>query len=903
MSRKTRKLIWSVPLIAAAAVIGALAAFMTLGTGDLFADELADAPQNLSVEAADGMAGRTTLVLTWEAPASGAPDMYRIDRSNDNNKWKYLTSVAGNTLTHTDSTVGGKFDTGNTRYYRVLTMDSAHGAGAVSTSESATTDPITVPAQVKPFDASPNGPEATELTWTVPDDGGSAILGYCILAWPTNTTETVVDVDDANCKDMFFTNGPGGSAGYAVDSIGGVIRILPGTSYMHKGRRAKQEWSYEIYALNEHGFSQTASAIREAITDEADDPPKPGNLLVRQVASNVSGIIDLYWTVSGDGGQDIEAYRVEVSAMANQWPLEDTALPTEAEGDRTSDGALAERDTDADGGPTGPLVDVIHVGTGAADDGLSYDLRHTVGGLPAIDATDFPGKLYYRVRVETQAVDGTNRKMSAYTMGQVDLSGVDTDNPFEHTDKTPSAPVLGADGIDTTAEDPAPVPHTGMADNLTDDDEVPGEVTLTVLKSTEGGSDDYRVDISDDGGDTWTMVHSSTRPINQTEYEHQGLKPNMLRSFRIFTKKGSYYSVGSNVVNDYSAHSHEPGEVQNLTANSVGAGSINLTWSAPDDDGGAMIDKYCIIANNIDDDKDPIGTPIARANIAVTGPGANCTRFSLPDKASITLSANDIFNVAPSTTNVTFKGLDQETRWEFEVYGLNGATVPSAPPIDPDLLKGVAEESETEDAKTTEAVVPPAPVNLNAELARDTNFSGVGSRGVLVLWNAPSDPAGAPIVGYKIERSIDGGEFEEKVSSRDAGMTHWVDTSEPAAGEVRVYRVTSINAVGVGTMMASITIPLASHTHGPVSTALTAPTVVEATGGTGELTVTWVDGENAVGHLILLLDGADIEAMETAPTGNSHKFTDLSSGVYTAVVVSYKSVSDYLYAFDGDSVQ
>ena len=34
MSRKTRKLMWSVPLIAAVAVIGALAAFMTLQPGD-----------------------------------------------------------------------------------------------------------------------------------------------------------------------------------------------------------------------------------------------------------------------------------------------------------------------------------------------------------------------------------------------------------------------------------------------------------------------------------------------------------------------------------------------------------------------------------------------------------------------------------------------------------------------------------------------------------------------------------------------------------------------------------------------------------------------------------------------------------------------------------------------------
>ena len=282
----------------------------------------------------------------------------------------------------------------------------------------------------------------------------------------------------------------------------------------------------------------------------------------------------------------------------------------------------------------------------------------------------------------------------------------------------------------------------------------------------------------------------------------------------------------------------------------------------------------------------------------------NCARFSLPNKPTISDAANGIYNVAASTTSVMFTNLDQETRWQFQVYGLNDATAPGIPSNTPDILKGVAEKSETEDAKTTEAMVPSAPMNLTAELARDTNFTGVGSRGVLVLWNAPTDPAGAPVLGYKIERSIDGGEYEERVSSRDAGMTHWVDTSEPAAGEVRTYRLTSINAAGVGTMTAMATIPLdASHSHVPVSTVLTAPTMVDATGGTGELTVTWVDSENAVGHLILLLDGADIEAMETAPTGNSRTFTGLSAGVYTAVVVSYKSVSDYLYAFDGDSVQ
>ena len=81
MSRKTRKFMWSVPLIAAVAVIGTLAAFGALGLGNVFANELPDNPQNLKVTAASGNTGRTTLVLTWQAPASGAPDMYRIDVS------------------------------------------------------------------------------------------------------------------------------------------------------------------------------------------------------------------------------------------------------------------------------------------------------------------------------------------------------------------------------------------------------------------------------------------------------------------------------------------------------------------------------------------------------------------------------------------------------------------------------------------------------------------------------------------------------------------------------------------------------------------------------------------------------------------------------------------------------
>ena len=67
MSRKTRKLMWSVPLIAAVAVIGALAAFMTLGTGSLSADGAPGAVTGLTGSAD----GRSAIDINWTAPSNG----------------------------------------------------------------------------------------------------------------------------------------------------------------------------------------------------------------------------------------------------------------------------------------------------------------------------------------------------------------------------------------------------------------------------------------------------------------------------------------------------------------------------------------------------------------------------------------------------------------------------------------------------------------------------------------------------------------------------------------------------------------------------------------------------------------------------------------------------------------
>ena len=345
------------------AIVGALAAFGALGIGGVFANEATNQPMNLKVSPAAGTAGRNALVLTWDAPASGeTPTGYRVDVSKDNKSDTSLAMTAANTRTYTHSGVPGS-TAGTTRYYRVFATNQ-HGAGKVSTWEAGTTKKITTPGQVKPFDWTSTDPTKVVLNWTAPDDGGAGILGHCIRAWPTDsdgtdgTPQGITAITASNCTNAFSTMGPGGTAGdyrgnafTDNDQRGGIIRILPATTYTHSGLKAKQNWSYEIYAVNKYGYSGKVSATRNATTAAAKIPSPPGSLLAVQDTSTVANgrMIKLYWTAPDAMGQNITGYEIEVSDRKNQWPSVSTVRPAanarltdkEADGTSAAEGALA----------------------------------------------------------------------------------------------------------------------------------------------------------------------------------------------------------------------------------------------------------------------------------------------------------------------------------------------------------------------------------------------------------------------------------------------------------------------------------------------------------------------------------------------------------------------------------
>ncbi|MGO4104943.1 beta-propeller fold lactonase family protein [Leifsonia sp. YAF41] len=81
---------------------------------------------------------------------------------------------------------------------------------------------------------------------------------------------------------------------------------------------------------------------------------------------------------------------------------------------------------------------------------------------------------------------------------------------------------------------------------------------------------------------------------------------------------------------------------------------------------------------------------------------------------------------------------------------------------------------------------PTAPLNLAAELD-----GGAAD----LTWTAPTSDGGSPIVGYRIERSIDGGPFSAIVDDTGSPDTAYTD-AEIDEGVVYTYRVYALNAVG-----------------------------------------------------------------------------------------------------------
>ena len=293
MSRKTRKLIWSAPLMAVLAIVGALTVFMMLAPGGVLANDVPAAPTDLKAQAD----GPRAIMLTWKAPAGEMPTGYRIDVSENRRVWKSLMPDTVNTdLSYRHDT---ELSAGNIRHYRVFALN-AHGASPVSNVAQGKTTAATKPTPVQNLTATANGQDEIVLGWNAPsNDGGTDITGYNVqvLNAAGDTWEDPAD-------------GQGIKAITYMDDD-----LAPGTSK-----------SYRVFAMTgataPNNISDPSNTVT-ATTNSADLPGPPTDLTI--VLGN-DRVMNLYWYGStDDGGIDVSGYRIEVSDDKNDLPSTEMA--------------------------------------------------------------------------------------------------------------------------------------------------------------------------------------------------------------------------------------------------------------------------------------------------------------------------------------------------------------------------------------------------------------------------------------------------------------------------------------------------------------------------------------------------------------------------------------------------
>ena len=640
MSRKTRKLIWSAPLVAVLAVVGALSIFAAQSPGAAQAthEMLPGAPQNFTIMAD----GHHAIKLNWDAPSSGGgtPDGYRIDRSEDNGTW-FAHEPMHTGTSYTDTGL----EAGSTWFYRVFAYNTA-GAGPVSEDRTETTLDSTNPGRVRALTATATGQNSIRLTWQAPEkNGGAPIKHYEIHFAPQPNGSTVSTFPGA---DILASDVPDDTVVAIDDAV---------TTFNHGMLEAETRYRYIVYAVNEKDLKGTEdSALKAATTDDLTAPGRPTVLTAVQSDTNA---VQLYWYApDNNGGTAITGY-----------------------------------DTERQLGCTGAWDNVEVPWTDAPVTG--HDASYTI---PSTD--DRPTVVCFRVRAHNSDVDAppADLRYGSYS-SRARLVLYDTE-------------ILWMAAIPPAVAGPAATYTTDRA-----------KVTWTAVVLEDLAADrvsGYRVDVSEDGI-AWEAIsggNNTNRADDEGmpffEYAYDG---GAARRYRVFAKVAQ--KLGPAAISAPSVPLTgvitAPGHVRNLIATASGPTQIDLTWNAPTSDGGSSIEYYIVQASQRGADDAFVDWPV---NLVVATEG----------------------NFKSEATSYRHTPLKAGETWRYRVFAVNNDA--AGDPNPPDLAD-VGTEAEVDQATTHQETTPGMPEQLSIEMASTSNSEAAGSTGLLLLWNAPKNPAGA----------------------------------------------------------------------------------------------------------------------------------------------------------------
>ena len=902
MSRKTRKLIWSVPLVAVLAVAGVLAIFAALAPNGAQAQEVMVPGPVTDLDAE--VQSRSEIRLTWDAPSStrgGTPTGYRIDHSSDNREWTLLKGNTNSTATRYSIVTGVKATT--EKYYRVFAINQA-GTGPVSV------DPVTAYASV-PTEFPPTAPGRPGLTltldakdpygkihisWTKPDDNGSAIVSYKIVeminADGVGTTARE-ECDDTYTGDVNTPNPHPNlkAAEDANEDDDWCLLIDEHTDFddltaMHAGLTGGQSHYYRVIATNSADDPAGAPSDTRGITTRTprnpDEPTEP-------IAVPLTGdIINLYWLDSeSNGGHALGDYQIQVQARVRE-QVPDTSDFTENEW-----GAWSEW-TSLNNPATGVyLTDVSFTAKNGTvtDSTIAMDIEEG----DAADTTSTPGTdgvitavgEAFNLRLTGAAEAGQYKFQIKAKQSGAATRGLDLESAWVGFNKRsraglgyitvqvappvstqiPLLPSLEAKNLDAEEVKDQGIgltwdPNPGVPVDHDNDANTP-DVNRPAFDNP-----DYRIDVSEDG---IVWKRGQTRTIAVREWDHEGLKSSDRRYYRLFPiNHGRFGEAAIAGAQAKKAVIASPDKVLNLRQKSATTTSITMEWDAVT----AAAEYALYSATPGDDDALPASWP--------------------PDPV-MTLEG---------TEYTDSKDLDPgDTRW-YRVIALSDDEKPVSGADGAEAL-----------GRTEDAGEPGAPIGLVAQEAFDSSLTSSDDRGVLLLWDMPTEAGKDPHTSYTVE-------WKSSAQTGDAWETLVTDTTnlenqtpksthyhhkepELEANEQRAYRVKALSGSGSG-MASNVSYypPMAGMAMpGMLGNAMGLTAGPTDDNDPGSIKLTWTAGENANVHwvVVVLVDAngdfdVDNSVWTQASAQDSHTVAmeteGLIPGNYRAMVIAGMHDSD-----------
>jgi titin len=255
----------------------------------------------------------------------------------------------------------------------------------------------------------------------------------------------------------------------------------------------------------------------------------------------------------------------------------------------------------------------------------------------------------------------------------------------------------------------------------------------------------YKIEYRIGAGSYVTLVENT---LNTTPtYSHTGLTTNQVYLYRVYsvTAFGTSTTPSNEVVVQPTSSSAltAPGSPTGLGATAISPTQVNLSWTAPSNNGGSPITGYKIEVKS--------------------GSGSY---------------SNLVSNTGNTATAYSHTGLTTGTTYTYRVSAINSIGTSAA-----------SSETSATPTSSSSSSVPSAPTGLVATASSATQVN--------LSWAAPSSNGGFAISGYKIEFKTGSGAFANLVSNTGTTTTSYAHTGL-TSGTTYVYRVSAINQIGTG---------------------------------------------------------------------------------------------------------